>query len=251
MSLPYVDIIIPNFNKEAYLKSCINSVFSQTYKNWNIIFVDDSSTDNSLKIIKKYKSKKIKIISLDKNKGPSFCRHTGVKVSKNNYIAFLDFDDKWTKNKLKDQIIFMIENKYNFTYSDYYISYNAQFNIQNFTNLTNFFNYKKFITNSSINTSTIIIKKNLLKNIPFTNLKLLEDYVFKCQILKKGFVAHKIQKPLAFYNLNESNRSKNKIKNLIYLWNVNKKYNKLGFFENMNSLIGISYNSFRKYGFKK
>ena len=111
-SLPIVDVIVPNFNKGKFLKRCLESVVNQTYKKWRLIIVDDNSTDNSLHILKKFKNKKkIKIIKLSKNKGPSFCRNLGMKNSNNNYIAFLDSDDIWKSNKLYDQLKYMIQNK--------------------------------------------------------------------------------------------------------------------------------------------
>ena len=83
------------------------------------------------------------------------------------------------------------------------------------------------------------------------NLELLEDYIFKCEILKKNYIAKKIDKHLAFYRLNKFNRSKNKFLNLLFLWKVNQKFNKLNFLTNLISVISISINSLKKYGFKK
>ena len=182
-----VDIIIPNFNKDKYLDECVNSVLNQTYKNWKLYIIDDCSTDKSLKYLHKYKNnKKIEIISLQKNKGPSYCRNIGLSKSKNYFIAFLDSDDFWHKNKLKLQISFMIKNNYNFTYSDYFTFKDGNFKKNNMpTRLKNSFNFNEFIKNSSINSSTLILTRKAIKNIRFKNLELLEDYIFKCEILKK------------------------------------------------------------------
>jgi teichuronic acid biosynthesis glycosyltransferase TuaG len=253
-SLPIVDIIIPNYNKGKFLKKCLESVFNQSHKKWNLIIVDDNSNDSSLHILKEFKNKKkIKIIRLTKNKGPSFCRNLGIENSNNNYIAFLDSDDIWKPNKLYDQLIYMIQNKYNFTYSDYCTFYeNEKKNFKkNSTNLKDSFNYDEFILNSSINSSTMIVKRKILKGIKFKSLALLEDYIFKCQILKKNFTAKKINKVLAYYRVHKDNRSKNKFNNLLFLWRVNKKYNKLNFLRNLKSLIFISFNSIKKYHLQK
>jgi len=253
-SLPIVDIIIPNYNKGKFLKKCLESVFNQSHKKWNLIIVDDNSNDSSLHILKEFKNKKkIKIIRLTKNKGPSFCRNLGIENSNNNYIAFLDSDDIWKPNKLYDQLIYMIQNKYNFTYSDYCTFYeNEKKNFKkNSTNLKDSFNYDEFILNSSINSSTMIVKRKILKGIKFKSLALLEDYIFKCQILKKNFTAKKINKVLAYYRVHKDNRSKNKFNNLLFLWRVNKKYNKLNFLQNLKSLIFISFNSIKKYHLQK
>ncbi len=250
---PVVDIIIPNYNKENYLKECVNSVLRQTYNNWKLYIIDDCSTDKSLKYLKKIKNKKkIRIIFLKKNKGPSYCRNLGIKKSKNNFLAFLDSDDLWDKNKLKLQLSFMIKNDYDLTYSDYYTFNDIDKKRKKMpTNLKNSFNFHEFIRNSSINSSTLILKRNIIKGIMFKNLELLEDYIFKCEILKKNYIAKKIDKHLAFYRLNKFNRSKNKFLNLLFLWKVNKKFNELNFLSNLISVISISVNSLKKYGFKK
>ena len=115
-----VDVILPNFNKEEFLEESINSVISQTFKKWRMYIIDDNSTDNSLEIINKFSNlKNITIIKLKKNKGPSFCRNFAMRLSKSKYISFIDSDDCWSEDKLKNQISFMEKNKYNFTYTDY------------------------------------------------------------------------------------------------------------------------------------
>ena len=108
---------MPNFNKGKYLNKAINSVLNQSYKNWKLYIIDDFSNDNSSDILKKIKKmKKINIFQLKKNKGPSYCRNLGIKFSKSKYIAFLDSDDIWFKDKLKLQLSYMIKNDYKFTF---------------------------------------------------------------------------------------------------------------------------------------
>ena len=105
---PFVDVILPNYNKAEFLDEAINSVISQSYKNWKLLIIDDGSNDASSKIILKYKNEKnIKTIFLSKNKGVSFSRNLGIRLSNSKYIAFIDSDDYWTKDKLADQIFFM------------------------------------------------------------------------------------------------------------------------------------------------
>ena len=237
---------MPNYNKSHYLDKSINSVINQTYKFWKLIIIDDNSNDQSKNILKKYKkNKKIKIFYLKKNKGPSYCRNFGLKNSKSNYVCFLDSDDFWEKKKLEKQLSFIIKKKYNFIYSDYYFQFR---NKKYLTSITSFFNYDKFIFNSAINTSTIMINKKILKGITFKNTQ-FEDYIFKCDILKKGFSAFKSNYPSAHYVKSENSRSKDKLSNLIRLFIVNKKYNKFNFFLNIKSVFFISLNFFKKYNF--
>ena len=115
-----VDIILPNYNSSNYIKDTIKSVLNQTYKNWNLIIVDDCSDKKTKKILKDYlKNKRIRIYWLKKNKGAGYCRNFAIKKSKATYLAFLDSDDQWKKNKLESQIRYMEANNYLFTYTNY------------------------------------------------------------------------------------------------------------------------------------
>ena len=116
----FVDVILPNYNKEQFLEEAIGSVVEQTYKNWHLYIIDDNSNDNSKKIINKFSHlKNITIIKLKKNKGPSFCRNLGMRISSSKYISFIDSDDSWVLDKLEKQILYMEKNNLTFTYTDY------------------------------------------------------------------------------------------------------------------------------------
>ena len=245
---------MPNFNKGQFIEKAILSVINQSYNNWKLHIVDDCSGDNSRKIIKKFKKrKKINFVFLKKNKGPSYCRNLILKKTKSKFVAFLDSDDYWTKDKLKFQIKFMNKNKYSFTFTDYLPMIQTKESKKFFkpTKIEKKFTFKKFIHNSSINTSTMILERSKLKNLKFRNLNLMEDYIFKCDLMKKSKIPfQKLEKVTAVYRIIKSSRSSKKIFNIFYLWLLNKKFNKLNFFQNLMSIIFISINSIKKYGFK-
>ena len=112
----FVDIILPNYNSSEFVGKTIQSVVGQTFKKWKLFIVDDDSNKETKRIISKYKkNKKIKIIWLSKNKGAAYCRNLAIKKSNSEYIAFIDSDDIWKKNKLKYQLNFMKQNDVNFT----------------------------------------------------------------------------------------------------------------------------------------
>jgi teichuronic acid biosynthesis glycosyltransferase TuaG len=252
MSKLYVDIIIPVYNSEKYIQSTVKSVLNQTYKYWRLIIIDDASTDNTRKILyklyKKYVSKKkIVILKNEVNKGQAFSRNLGLKYSKSKLVSFLDSDDFWDKNKLKNQIKFMITNNYDFTYTDYKIIKNNKIKT---IKVPDYFNYKKFIRNSSINTCSIILKKKIIKNIYFKNLRFSEDYFFKCQILKKNINAYRCPGSYAYYLIRDNSLQSNRFSVLISLWIINKNLNKLNFVNNIISILAISFNSLKKYGFR-
>jgi teichuronic acid biosynthesis glycosyltransferase TuaG len=249
----FVDVILPNYNKGQFLEEAIGSVVEQTYKKWHLYIVDDNSADNSKKIIDKFSYlKNVTIVKLKKNKGPSFCRNFGMRISSSKYISFIDSDDIWVLNKLEKQILYMEKNNLTFTYTDYtpFVQNNGVKNIKKRTSLTEHFNYKTFIKNSSINTTTMIIARSILSSHRFIKVKLLEDYLFKCKLLKDNNIAKKLNEDLAFYRILNTSRSSQRLKNIYWLWNINKKYNKLNFFQNIISVLNISINSIKKYGIK-
>ena len=247
-----VDIILPSYNKEIYLEETINSIIRQKFNDWKLIIIDNCSTDNSKKIIQKYsKNKKISIFFLKKNMGVSFSRNLGMRLSDSKYISFIDADDIWDKNKLINQIEFMEKNNYNFTYTDYTPFFDKKKRIFKKEIITpSSFDYKKFLYNSSIGTSSMILSRKIIGVIKFPKVKTLEDFSFKCKILKKKMNAVKFNENNTFYRITKNSLTSNKIMNLYWLWNINKKHNKLNFINNLKSLVLISFRSLKKYGFK-
>jgi len=248
----YVDIILPTYNSRLFIYKTIQSIFYQSYKYWRLIIIDDGSTDGTVEILdklnKKFKNKKkILLLKNNVNKGQAFTRNLGLKNAKYKFIAFLDSDDFWDKNKLKNQIKFMTNNNYDFTYTDYKVIKNNKIKT---IKVPDCFNYKKFIHNSSINTCSIILKKKIIKNIYFKNLRFSEDYFFKCQILKKNINAYRCPGSYAYYLIRDGSLQSNRLSVLISLWKINKNLNKLNFINNIISILFISFNSLKKYGLR-
>jgi len=241
-----IDIILPNFNSSDSIKETIKSVIGQTFKNWKLIIVDDCSDKKTKTILKKFsKNKKIKIYWLKKNKGAGYCRNYAIKKSKSAYLAFIDSDDIWKKDKLETQLRFMENNNYLFTYTNYE-TFGKKIK---FISPAKEYDFKKFINDTSICTSTMIVKRDILKNIEFTNSEVCEDYFFKCKILKICN-AYCLDDFLTKYRIRKNSLQSSSLKNFYWIWKINKEYNKFNFFENFFSLLFISINSLKKYGFK-
>ena len=242
-----IDIILPNYNSSKFLKQTLNSIIMQTYKNWKLIIIDDCSDNKTKNILKKYsKDKRIKIFWLKKNNGAGFCRNYGIKKSKSPYVAFIDSDDVWKKNKLEKQIIFMKKNNYSFSYTNYETFGDKKKVIVPPLK----FDYESFINNTSIGTSTMMIKRKELRNIKFTNSKICEDYYFKCKLLKRVKFAFCLNKFLTRYRIRHNSMQSSNIKNIFWIWKINRDFNKLGIINNLTSIINISINSIKKYGGK-
>jgi len=248
-----VDIILPNYNKFNFVEEAIDSVVNQTFKNWHMYIIDDNSNDNSWSVIKKFSNLyNVTHVRLNKNMGPSFCRNYGMRISKSKYISFIDSDDTWKSNKLEKQINFMEKNNLDFTYTDYtpFFQTNEKKNYKQRTFLKDAFNFNTFIKNSSINTTTMIIRRSILGTTRFKKIRLMEDYLFKCKLLKKNNIAKKLNDDLALYRILNKSRSSQRLENIFWLWKINKNYNKLSFFTNLMSIIYITINSIKKYGLK-
>ena len=219
-----IDIILPNYNSEKFISHTIRSIINQSYKYWKLIIVDDASNKKTKLILNKFsKLKKIKIYWLKKNKGAGHCRNYALKKSNSNFIAFIDSDDIWAKNKLRNQISFMKEKNYSFTYT----------------------NYKTFGTKEK----EINCPQNI-KGIKFSYTKICEDYFFKCKLLKKTKFAYCLNQILTKYRIRKDSLQGNNLKNFYWIWKINRDFNKLTFLKNLNSLFFITLNSLKKYGGK-
>lgn len=242
-----IDIILPNYNSSQFIIETVKSILKQTYKHWRLIIVDDFSDKKTISILKKnFKRKNIKIHYLNKNRGAGFCRNFAIAKSNSQYLAFIDSDDVWQKNKLEKQLYFMKKHNYSFTYTNYETFGDKNRKISNPSKL----NYSSFIKNTSIATSTMMIKRSKIKNIRFTNTKICEDYYFKCSLLKKVKYAYCLNKNLTRYRVRKNSLQSSNIRNMYWIWKINKNYNKLNFLNNIISLLNISFNSLKKYGGK-
>ena len=180
---------MPVYNCGKYLTESITSVKKQTYTNWELIIIDDNSTDNSWEQIKKNVigyEQKIKCIHLQQNQGAANARNTGLANATGNYIAFFDADDIWQEDKLQQQIIFMQKNNYAFTYTSY--TYLKNGNKKMVKKIPPKLTYKQALKNTVILTSTVIIDiskidKELLK---MPNIRRGQDMATWWQILKQG-----------------------------------------------------------------
>ena len=245
-----VSIILPNYNSSKTIKKTISSIVNQTYKNWDLIIVDDNSDELTKKILSKYKNKKkIKFHFLHKNKGAAYCRNLAIKKSRSDYIAFIDSDDLWKQNKLKIQMNFMKKNNYFFTYTNYK-TFKLKNPIKKNIIVPSKFNFKSFVKNTSIATSTMIVKRSISNNIKFSNTKICEDYFYKCQLLKLIGNAYCYPKYLTEYQIRKNSLQSNRIRNIYWIWKINRNLNHFNFMKNLISIFLISINSLKKYGLR-
>jgi teichuronic acid biosynthesis glycosyltransferase TuaG len=118
---PLVSIITPCYNSARFIDKTIESVLAQTYQTWEMIIIDDCSSDESYKIALKYAAKdsRIKVHIMEHNSGAAACRNKAIELSKGEYVAFIDSDDLWLPEKLEKQLNFMVKKGCDFSFTEY------------------------------------------------------------------------------------------------------------------------------------
>jgi len=228
-SSPIVSVVTPVYNAALFLEKTIQSVLNQTYPHWELLLIDDCSTDTSFEIAKGYSEKdsRIKSYQLSENQGAGIARNLGIKEASGSYIAFLDADDLWFPEKLQKQVDFMINNHCNICYSSYQLM-NEDGSLQSeiveaLPNLT----YKKLLKSNYIGNLTGIYNVEVLGKIYAPTIRKRQDWALWLTALKIEKKAMGIKEPLAYYRLRKDSISKNKTALLKYNYAV---YNKvLGF----------------------
>lgn len=170
-----VSIVMPAFNSSQYIRNAITSVQNQTYSNWELIIVDDCSTDNTLDVIKEINDPRIKIFKNKKNSGAAISRNKALREARGRWIAFLDSDDIWEKNKLEEQIIFMKNNGYAFTYTDYRIQLNGKW-LPYICTAPNKVDKRKMYNYCYFSTITVMYDQTKVGLIQIKNLRKNNDY---------------------------------------------------------------------------
>lgn len=208
---PLVSIITPCHNGEKYLQECIESVLAQTYQNWEMLIIDDGSTDESATVIKSYSKKdnRVKYLETGKASGsPARPRNIGIEAAQGQYIAFLDCDDLWEPHKLMSQIGFIFEKRVPFVYSYYsrFVKLDSIGGVIKSPDTADFNSIKK---RDYIPMLTILLHRDVLEGIRFVP-RAKEDYVFLLDIFKKGVVAYNTKQRVALYRIAQNSRSSNK-----------------------------------------
>ena len=178
-----VSIITPVYNSEKYIEECIKSVINQSYKNIEMIIIDDGSTDNSKNIIEKYTESFpfIKYIKCNENNGAWAARNIGIEKAKGRFISFLDADDLYKKNKIKNQINFMLNNNYSFTYTAYDLINEDSTSLNKVINAKEYEDYGRLLKGNDIGCLTVMIDRLKIETpIRFENNH-HEDFVFICK----------------------------------------------------------------------
>lgn len=227
-----VSIITPVYNAELYIEKTIKSVISQTYSNWELIIVDDCSTDNTMKIVEKYCKidDRIKLIRHQQNQGVAITRNTALAEAKGQYIAFLDGDDMWLPKKLEKQLSFMENNDYVFTYTAYQKYYSESNEKGKIIKVPAKMTYKSILYNTAIACLTVMVNREIVGNFEMPLLNHSEDQCAWQSILKKGYVGYGLNENLALYRVSSNSLTANKMEAAKRQWYVYRNHHKLSVF---------------------
>lgn len=223
-----VSIITPAYNSSKYIHFTIESIISQTYKNWELLITDDFSSDNTTQIIESYakNDSRIKLFKLEKNYGAGVARNCSLKNATGRYVAFCDSDDQWKKNKLELQLKFMRENELVFSFADYEVI-DENNNYQGYIKCPKKLNFKKLLRNNYVGCLTAIYDAEFLGKLMMPKIRKRQDWVLWLNIMRKIESTKGLNTSLALYRNRSNSISSSKFDLLKYNWCV---YNQeLGF----------------------
>lgn len=219
-----VSVIMPAYNSEKYIAESIKSVLAQTYQNWELIIVDDCSTDRTKEIVRNFNDTRIKFFENDVNSGADVARNRAISEARGRWLAFLDSDDIWKPEKLEIQLEFMHNTGAEFSFT----AYRQVDESGNYTGKTcippKTIDYKKMIRSACpIGNLTVIYDTRRIGKIMVPHIKKRNDFALWLQILKKIDVGFGTTDVLAFYRIRNDSLSGNKFKLLKYHWELYRK----------------------------
>jgi len=243
-----VSIIMPTHNSEKYIKESINSALNQTYKNWELIIVDDNSNDNTKGIIDSIEKncEKIKYTKFNMNRGAAQARNEAINKAKGRFLAFLDSDDLWDEKKLETQVSFMLENNIHFSFTDYEVIDSDGTSLNKIIKMPRSLNYNQYLSNTIIQTVTVIIDTKYIKDIYMPPITRRQDFACWLSILKNNEIAYSINMNLGKYRRARNSLSSNKINAVKGTWYVYRKIEKLSYIKSIYVFIGYAYNACKK-----
>lgn len=245
---PLISVIIPIYNAEKTLERTLKSVLNQTYKNVEVLMIDDLSSDKSKEVASPYtKDKRFKLISLDSNSGVANARNFGIDSSNGEYICFLDSDDWWEPEKLNLQITKIIENNFSLAYMTYQRIDEDTLRVLSCVKPPKYLTYKDLLRSNHIGNLTTMIKKSIIGNTRFKKTG-HEDYIFWLDILKKGVIANLIntEEPQCNYLVRKTSLSSNKFKAIKWQWSIYRKNEKLNYLQSFLFTITYIINALKK-----
>jgi len=249
MESPLVSIITPTYNSEKFITETIKSVQNQTYTNWEMIIVDDDSSDQTNSIVEAFSAgdSRIKAHQLKINSGPAKARNVGIENAKGKYMTFLDADDIWFPDFIENSIDTINKTGVHFVFSSYRRSdENLNFIYSDFI-VPEKVTYRDILKTNSISCLTAFIDIEVLGKKTMPEIFKRQDMGLWLQYLKEIPFAHGIQAPKAIYRIRKNSLSRNKTNLLKYQWHFYRKVENLNAFHSTYFMLHWMYRGFIKY----
>ena len=244
-----VSVIIPYYKKRNFVKETVVSVINQSYDYLEILIIYDDTNLNDFEYLKEISKldNRIKIINNDKRLGAGLSRNKGIEQSSGKYIAFIDADDTWVPDKLKDQISFMKKNNYQISHTSYFII-DEKKKIIGQRRARDLLSINEVLKSCDIGLSTVIIEKNVIvkTNTKFPQLVTKEDFVFWLILLKKNYKFYAFDSNLTNWTASKNSLSSNTIQKLFDGFKVYNYYMKFNMIKSIYYLICLSLNYLKK-----
>jgi len=244
-----VSVIIPVYNAGKYIERTLQSALNQTYKDIEIIFVDDCSKDDSAEIIANYMTRFQNIVyyKLAKNMGAAVARNTALNIAKGRYVAFLDSDDQWLPQKLEKQLDLMKKKNVSLSYTAIEMIDEQDKLIKGKRNVRDHLDYKFLLHNTMIATSTVIVDRNLTSSFQMPLRRSGQDYATWLLLLRGGTIAFGLNEVLSRYRVTNDSLSSNKFKSIKQVWQIQTQDEHIcKFYASVNVLCFI-FNALKKY----
>lgn len=245
-----VSIVVPMHNAKNYIEKTLKSVLDQTYTAWELILVDDCSTDETVETVEKFigtlqekQREQIRVIRLNENIGAANTRNAGTGTAKGKYLCFLDADDLWFPTKLEEQLAFMKEKDVAFSFTNYEFGDADAVGTGKIVHVPEQMVYRQALQNTTIFTSTVMFDVNKLglNSLMMPDVK-SEDSALWFRLLRTGMTAYGLQRNLVIYRRPANSLSSNKIEAVKRIWNLYRKSEGLGF---VYSLYNLCFWAFR------
>ena len=228
-----VSIIMPTYNCAKFIGKTIESVIAQTYENWELIIVDDCSKDNTEEVVSKYKDNRIKYHRLKNNSGAAVARTEAMKKASGSYMAFLDSDDLWKKDKLEKQLEFMNKNNYNFTCTEYEQIDEEGNKLNKVIKVKKRADYNRILLDCPVGNSTVMYNVEKLGKFEVPNIRKRNDDALWLQILKKEKYIYGMPDILMEYRIRSNSISSNKFSLIKYHWQLYREIEHLSVFRSV------------------
>ena len=228
-----ISIIVPVYNAEKFIRETMDCVRAQTYPQWELLLVEDGSSDGSADLISKYMEEecdeRVRLIRQPSNQGVAKARNRGVQEAAGRYIAYLDADDLWTPEKLERELAFMKEKNAAFVFTGYEFADENGVGTGKIVRVPETLNYRQALNNTTIFTTTVMfdtdkISKELLEMPDIKS----EDTALWWKVLKQGYTAYGLNENLAKYRRAGKSLSSNKLEALRRIWNLYRKAEGMG-----------------------